>query len=416
MPHESSQIKETKDSSANDSSQGSAAMDFASRVWDELKTTFTSSSTSTDSDLRNENGSGSTSGVKLPELTLGEGGENSNPNLPGEGRVGSPPTMPQHPGDPIDPRAKHPTKPDLGRSANPENPPGDGKAGIPQPVPPAPKPEAPIDISGQNKGGADLGKSPAGDRPEGEGKSLPPQGPPPPKPPERGDTRGQNKSEPYRGPGDFDAKAADQSLTPHIGVRSQNIDGPRPGSTPAEVPSEEDQLDATDVLNNDEISSMMGLNELSEQAANDIVNGDFEGIQTMLADLQEQGAEGLQQLRDVSKQLGNLLGTQVRPSMNADGKMSLDFMTSYSDNRGGCFPSGTSETTLSVGSDGTMSASGSRYWDANHPRAVNADAQVEATRLQALATRSVLGVPQFITDAGLGDSISSYSGRRGRND
>lgn len=213
------------------------------------------------------------------------------------------------------------------------------------------------------------------------------------------DPPSKNKPEPV-GKG----KDTEQMTKPHPnpvpfhGGRETSKYGPHPDSTPAEVPSAEDQSTAIDNVHSEEVSSAMGLDALSQKAADAIISGDFAGLQTMLKDLESKGPEGAQQLHEMAQQLGNLLGTEVRPQISDDNKFSLDVMTAFSDSRSGCFPSGTSETHLNIPSEGEMTASGSRYWNPAYPRSMSADPAVEATRFQALATRSALGVPEFLNN------------------
>ncbi len=189
------------------------------------------------------------------------------------------------------------------------------------------------------------------------------------------------------------------SLThpPFRGDHQMSKYGPHPDSAPAEIPSTEDQEAASDLVHNDDISSIMGLDSVSQEAADAIISGNFTELQGILKGLEDKGPEGAAQLDAMAKQLGNLLGTNVRPEIS-DNRFSLNVETAFSDNRGGCFPTGTSETHLNIPSTGDISAAGSRYWNPAFPRAASADAAVETTRLQALATRSVLGLPSLLHD------------------
>lgn len=171
--------------------------------------------------------------------------------------------------------------------------------------------------------------------------------------------------------------------------------GPRPDPTNAEVPSEADQERAEAILQQGDVTDAFGVESLAEGAAEDIINGRFDELQTTLQGL-ETAEGGEKQLREMAQQLGNLLGTEVMPRVSDDGKFSLSVMTQFSDNRGGDFPTGVSETRLNIPSDGEISASGSRYWNPNYPKSVAADAATEQARLQALATRSVLDLPTFL--------------------
>lgn len=246
-----------------------------------------------------------------------------------------------------------------------------------------------VDKTGRHEGSVPYFPTHTGDTPQRPGKEQMPK-------PDRPDI--ETKSGTDIG-GREDVKGQPSLVPPPLrGDSRMSKYGPHPDSSPSEAPSTEDQEAASDLVHNGDVSSMMGLDSVSQEAADAIISGNFSELQAILKGLEDQGSQGAAQLDAMAKQLGNLLGTNVRPEIGDDNKFSLNVETAFSDNRGGCFPTGTSETHLNIPSEGDISAAGSRYWNPAFPRAATADAAVEATRLQALATRSVLGLPSFLND------------------
>lgn len=173
-----------------------------------------------------------------------------------------------------------------------------------------------------------------------------------------------------------------------------------------EVPSDEDQAAAQEVLGDKPITDMMGADQLAVDVAAEIVGGHFENVAAQLARLEGMGPEGVTQLNALARQLGNLLDTDVRSHVSGDGEFSLTFTTAYNAaDPTGCWGVEGHESRVTISSDSTQdgskgtSASTSSF--SGYPgssETEEANVPSELRRLQALATNSLAALPAFMSD------------------